>query len=76
MPTLNAQGMKSMRTSLMQFTHTKNTCTHTNAAHKYAHMHSTYLYALINTHTYTDLSSTDKATNVINNCWKLIFVFK
>lgn len=69
MPTLNAQGMKSMRTSLMQFTHT-------NAAHKYAHMHSTYLYALIDTHTYTDLSSTDKATNVINNCWKLIFVFK
>lgn len=52
MPTLNAQGMKSMRTSLMQFTHT-------NAAHKYAHMQSTHLYALIDaqTHTHTPTSA-------------------
>lgn len=57
MPTLNAQGMKSMRTSLMQFTHIENTYTHTNAAHKYARMHSTHLYALIDAHTHTPTSA-------------------
>lgn len=59
MPTLNAQGMKSMRTSLMQFTHR-------NAAHKYAHMQSTHLYALIDAHTHTHRPQLNRQSNKRN----------
>lgn len=39
MPTLNAQGMKSMRISLMQFTHTQTHATRTCAHTHYTHTH-------------------------------------